>query len=149
MGLLDGGIARIFNSTFGGLYLPAILHAGTGDPIYADGGEIVGYVGGGDQPIKVQIDAATDAMRRADGFAEGDVRLIILTTYGQPGGVALTPHSDETPLSDDSLYQQGSYGHVVEITSDHEVTVQGVKYRLQSVERDPALSHWVARGRRA
>ena len=119
MSLLDGGIARIFNSTFGGLYLPATLHAGTGEPIYdPDTGEIIGY-DGGDTPCKVQIDAATDAMRRAEGFAEGDCRLIILA-LGLP-----------------------------EVTSDHEVSVSGVRYRLQSAERDPALSHWVARGRKA
>ncbi|WP_103728984.1 hypothetical protein [Novosphingobium sp. HII-3] len=118
MGLLDGGLSRILTPVFASFYLPATLHAGTGDPIYDDEtGEIIGYEGG-DVSCKCQIDAATDAMRRAQGFAEGDVRLIVLA-QGLP-----------------------------ELTSDHEVTVQGSRYRLQSVERDPALSHWVCRGRR-
>jgi len=117
MGLLDGGIARIFNATFSGLYLDGLLHAGTGDPIYAPGGAITGYDGGGDVPIKVQVDSASEAMRRAEGFAEGDVRLIVLA-QGVPA-----------------------------ITSDHEVTVQDTRYSIQSVERDPALSHWLCRGR--
>lgn len=118
MGLLDGGIARIFNATFSTFYLDGILHAGTGEPQYGPGGTIIGYEGG-ESPVKVQIDAATDAMRRADGFAEGDVRLIILA-MGVP-----------------------------EVTSDHAVTVSGRRYQLQSAERDPALTHWVCRGRRA
>lgn len=149
MGLLDGGIARIFNATFSALYLDGILHHGTGEPIYDEAGTIVGYSDPGDQPIKVQIDAATDAMRRAEGFAEGDVRLIILTTYGQSDGTTETDHSDGTPYSDGSSYSQATYGYVEQLDSDMEVTVQGVRYRLQSVERDPALSHWVCRGRRA
>lgn len=118
MGLLDGGLARILTPVFASFYLDGILHAGTGDPIYDEQtGEIIGYEGG-DLPCKAQVDAATDAMRRADGFAEGDVRLIILAA-GLP-----------------------------ELNSDHEVTISSVRYRLQSVERDPALSHWVCRGRK-
>ena len=117
MGLLSGGIASIFGSVFGALYLDAVLHAGTGEPIYGPGGTITGYEGG-DTPCKAQVDAATDAMRRSDGFAEGDVRLIILA--------------------------QG----IPEVTSDHEATVAGIRYKLQSAERDPALSHWICRGRR-
>lgn len=147
MGLLDGGIAQIFNSVFSSIYLDATLHAGTGQPIYADGGRIVGYIGGGDQSVKAQIDAATEAMRQAEGFAQGDVRLIILTTYGRPVQLVDVPHSDDATLSDGSEYAQASYGNVVQMTSDHEVTVQGVRYSIQSVERDPAFSHWVCRGR--
>lgn len=148
MALLDGGLAAIFGSAFSGLYLDGLLHRGTGEPIYDDGGEIVGYTDSGDQPVKLQIDAASDAMRRADGFAEGDVRLIVLTTYGRTSGDVLAPHSDGTPHSDQSLYQQPEHGHVVELNSDMEITAQGVRYRLMSVERDAALSHWVCRGRR-
>lgn len=118
MGLLDGGLARILTPVFASFYLDGVLHAGTGDPIYdEDTGEIIGYEGG-DVPCKAQVDAATDAMRRADGFAEGDVRLIVLA-MGLP-----------------------------ELNSDHEVSVSATRYRLQSVKRDPAASHWVCRGRR-
>ncbi|WP_159975874.1 MULTISPECIES: hypothetical protein [unclassified Novosphingobium] len=118
MGLLDGGLASIFNAAFSGIYLPATLHAGTGEPIYGPGGTITGYEGG-DTPCKAQVDAATDAMRRADGFAEGDCRVIVLAV-----GVG-------------------------EITSDHEISVKGVRYRLMAAELDAAASHWVCRGRRA
>ncbi len=118
MGLLSGGIASIFGGVFGALYLDAVLHAGTGDPIYGPGGTITGYTGS-DTACKAQVDAATDAMRRADGFSEGDCRVIVLA-LGLP-----------------------------DVTSDHEITVEGVRYRLMSAERDPARSHWVCRGRRA
>lgn len=118
MGLLDGGLAQIFNAAFSPLYLPATVHAGTGEPIFGPAGEITGY-DGGDTPARAQVDAATDAMRRADGFAEGDVRMIVLS--------------------------EGVDG----LTSDHEITVRGARYRLQSVELDAAGSHWVCRGRAA
>ncbi|EHJ62822.1 hypothetical protein [Novosphingobium pentaromativorans] len=116
MGLLDGDIAALFSAAFSGMYLDATVNAGTGEPIYGAGGVITGY-SGSSQAAKAQVDAATQAMRQADGFAEGDVRLIILAN-----GVA--------------------------VTSDHSVTVAGVKYSLQSVELDAAASHWVCRGRK-
>jgi len=117
VGLLDGGLSAVFNAAFAPLYLPATIHAGTGEPIYGPGGTITGYQGG-DTPARAQVDAASDAMRSADGFAEGDVRLIVLSA-----GVG-------------------------ELSSDHEITVNGVRYRLQSVELDAVGSHWVCRGRR-
>lgn len=119
MGLLDGGLARILTPVFASFYLDGLLHAGTGDPVYdGETGEIIGYEGG-DLACKCQVDAATDAMRRAQGFAEGDVRLIVL--------------AQDLP----------------ELNSDHEVSVSGSRYRLQSVDRDPVGSHWVCRGRKA
>lgn len=119
MGLLDGGIAAVFSAAFSGLYLDATLHAGTGEPIYDDmTGGIIGY-SEGDVPCRAQVDSATDAMRRADGFAEGDARILVLA-QGLPT-----------------------------VTSDHELTVRGTKYRLLSAELDPAASHWICRGRAA
>lgn len=117
MSLLDGGIRAIFASAFGGLYLTGTLHQGTGQPVYGTGGAITGYTGGGDASVKLQVDAATDAMRRDGGFAEGDVRIIVLA--------------------------QG----VSALTSDHEVTTRGIRYRIMSSELDAAASHWVCRAR--
>ena len=116
-GILDGGITALFGAAFGGMYLPATLHGGTGDPVYDSDGDITGYSGGGDTPARAQVDAATDAMRRADGFAEGDVRIIILA-QGLPA-----------------------------ITDSAELTVRGIRYRLIAPTLDAAASHWVARGR--
>lgn len=119
MGLLDGGIAALFSTALSGLYLDGTLHTGTGDPVYDDDGNITGYSGAGDVAIKVQVDAATDAMRQADGYAEGDARIIVLAH-----GVAT-------------------------ITSDHTVTARGKHWRILSAEQDAAASHWVLRARAA
>lgn len=116
MGLLDGGVTAIFGAAFGGFYLDATLHAGTGEPIYDAGGNIIGYTGG-DTACKAQVDAATDAMRRADGYAEGDSRIIVLA--------------------------QG----IGTVDSDNEITVREKRWRLLSAELDAAASHWVCRAR--
>jgi hypothetical protein len=119
MGMLDGGIAAIFSSALSGLYLDGTLHTGTGEPIYDDDtGDITGYTGSGDVACKVQIDAATNAMRQADGFAEGDCRAIILA--------------------------QG----IGTVTSDWTLTARGEDWRLLSADLDAAASHWVCRARR-
>lgn len=117
MGVLDGGIAAVFGAAFSGLYLDATLHAGTGEPIYDDGGNITGYTTDADVAIKAQVDVATEAMRRAEGFAEGDVRLIILA-QGVPA-----------------------------VTTDHQVTARGRLHAILSAELDAAASHWVCRAR--
>lgn len=116
MGILDGDITALFGAAFSDMYLDATLHAGTGEPSYQPNGDIFEYAGS-DVPAKCQVDAATDAMRRAEGFSEGDVRLIILA-LGLPT-----------------------------ITDNHQLTVQGVRYFLAGPTLDAAGSHWVARGR--
>jgi hypothetical protein len=116
MGLLDEGIAAVFGAAFGGLYLDATLHAGTGEPIYDAGGNVIGYEDG-DTACKAQVDAATDAMRRADGYAEGDARIIVLAQC------------------------------IGTIDSDSEITVRGQRWRLLSAELDAAASHWICRAR--
>lgn len=118
MSLLDGGIAAVFASALSPFYLDATLHAGTGDPIYDDEGNITGYNGAGDVPIKCQVDSATEFMRQADGFAEGDVRLVILAQGIGP------------------------------VNTDMRVTVRGAEHLLLSAELDAAASHWVCRARR-
>jgi len=117
MGALDGGVAALFATAFGGMYLDGTLHQGTGDPIYDGEGTITGYDGPGDLAVKVQIDRATSAMRAANGFTEGDVRLIVLAQAG------------------------------LAISSDHELTARGDRYRIQSAELDAAASHWICRAR--
>lgn len=119
MGLLDGGIAAVFSAALSGLYLDATLHRGTGDPIYDDDGNITGYLDTGDVAIKCQVDVATEAMRRAEGFAEGDARALILA--------------------------QG----IGEVTSDHQITVRGQLWHILSAELDAAASHWTCRARKA
>ena len=120
MALLDGGIAAIFGAAFSGLYLDATLHSGTGEPVYDPvTGEITGYTGGGAVAVKAQVDTATEAMRQADGYAEGDARILVLA--------------------------QG----VGTITSDHRITVRGQQWLILSAELDAAQSHWTLRARKA
>lgn len=118
MGVLDGGIAAAFSAALSGLYLDATLHRGTGDPIYdPDTGDVTGYLDTGDTAIKCQVDVATEAMRRAEGYAEGDCRVIVLA--------------------------QG----IGTVSSDHEITVREQRWRILSAELDAAASHWTCRAR--
>ena len=121
MGLLDGGIASIFGAALGGLYPDGLLHRDGTGPIYDDEGNIIGYDGGGDVPIKVQRDACTYAMRQAEGYADGDVALIILAA-----GLAVAPTTDSQVTDGD-----------------------GARWMVASVERDAAGSHFMCRGRKA
>lgn len=118
--LLGGGIAAVFGAAFGGLYLDGFVRRDASDPIYADDGSITGYAGGADVPCKVQVDAASHAMRQAEGFVDGDVRLIVLTH---------------------------SLG--IDLTTDHRVAVGGKVYLVMSCELDAPGSHWLCRGRPA
>lgn len=74
MGLLDGGVARVFSSAFSGFYLDAILHRAT---ITKDG------KGGGsasfdDEAVKAQLDSATEAHRSTEGYVDTDQRILVL-----------------------------------------------------------------------
>lgn len=120
MGVLDGGVAAIFGAAFGSFYLDGTLVSSFTQPIYGPGGAITGYTGGTPIACKCQIDAATYAMRQADGFADGDMRIIVL-----------------------------SAGLGVPVTTDHRLTVSGQTWLIASADRDPAGSHWICRGRLA
>lgn len=120
MGLLDGGIEAIFGAAFSAFYLDGTLHRDGTDPIYDSEGNITGYAGGADLPCKAQVDGVTYAMRQSEGYAEGDVRIIILSS-----------------------------GLSVELTTDFQVAISGKRWMVASVERDAANSHWVCRGRAA
>lgn len=70
-------------------------------------------------PCKAQVDEVTWSMRQEAGYTAGDVRIIILAA-------TLTG---------------------AEPADDDQITVEGyARYSLASVTRDPAGSHWIARG---
>lgn len=117
MGLLDGGMEAIFGAALGGLYLPATLHV-LGTPIEDVEGNVIGHTGDADYSCRAQLDDATWSMRQADGYADGDQRIIVL-----------------------------SAGMTVGITTDNEITIRGKRWMIESVQRDAAASHWVLRGR--
>lgn len=122
MGLLDGGIASIFSAAFGGIFLDGLLHRDGTDPIYDGEGNITGYGGGAEIPMKVQRDACSYTMRQSEGYTEGDVMLIILAA----------------PLNG------------LKVTTDFQVSDgSGQRWTIQSADLDAASSHWICRGREA
>lgn len=112
MGMLDGGGAALMASVFGGIYLDASLYRPTDTD---DNG-----MGGGDDPglgdpeaVKVQIEAATDTMREAEGYASTDARILMLA------------HGVDKPSTDCELVQGL------------------IRYGIRTpVGRDPAGAYW-------
>lgn len=68
------------------------------------------------QPIKVQRDAATEAMRQSAGYTDSDVRLIVLEFGGEIS-------------TDDEITDGG-----------------GVRWKIASATRAADNSHWECRG---
>jgi hypothetical protein len=122
MGLLTGGIAAIFGSALSGLYPDGILHREGVEPQYDLEGNVTGYAGGADVPIKVQRDACSYSMRQSEGYSDGDVMLIILAA--QLGGVKVTTDMQATDGAGD-------------------------RWMIGSADLDAASSHWILRGRAA
>lgn len=117
MSLLDGGLAEIFAAAFGSVYLDGSLYR----PIdAADDGAGGGSGSGFDTgaPVKVQIDAATQAMRSADNYVETDQRILVLASGIDP------------------------------ITTDCELVAGGTRWGIASVAQDPARSYYELRGQR-
>lgn len=118
MGLLNGQIAEIFAAAFSAVYLDGQLYR----PVeFTDDGKGGGGDGGFAAPesVKVQIDAATQAMRATEGFVEGDVRLLMLA-HGVPAP-----------------------------DTDCEVSAGSKRYKIATVATDPAGSYYELRGRLA
>lgn len=118
MGLLDGGGAAMMAAVFGGVYLDATLHRVTTTSDGQGGGTTDPDDAG--TPVKVQLEAATEAMRSAEGFTDLDVRILMLA------------HGVDRP------------------NTDCAVTLNGTRYSIQPpVGRDPAGCYWDLRGRPA
>ncbi|PZR88359.1 MAG: hypothetical protein DI537_23770 [Stutzerimonas stutzeri] len=73
-----------------------------------------------DHPIRGARDACTEAMRREAGYVDTDARLIVLQL-----GVMAVPNTDD------------------------QITLQGQRWSIASVDSDPASTHWVMRGQLA
>lgn len=128
MGVHDA-VAGLFGEVFGALYTDAMLHRKVRGSDDAGGSASASFTGDAAQAagtlVKVQVDGCTEAMRREEGYAEQDVRLIILSHYAGSG------------LPDPA-------------TGDH-VTVPtpgGTRYSLEGpLVADAARSHWQVRSR--
>ena len=115
------GIARAVSARVGAGFWPGMVLTSTaatfdsGGSITAPGVAIV-------RGCLVQVDAATQAMRAQEGYAEGDVRLLVLV--GSLSG-ALTTDARVRVLS-------GPHAGL---------------YSVRSVALDAAATHWDCRGR--
>lgn len=116
-GLMDGGVAAAFAAVFGGIYVNGQLYRPNA---FTDDG-MGGGIGSGFAPpeaVKVQIDAVTDAMRSAEGYVDGDVRILML-----------------------------AHGLVAPDT-DCELSANNTRWMVESVSIDPCGSYYELRGRR-
>lgn len=73
-----GNLQAALTGALNGLLPSGLLHTDS-SPIYDEGGAITSG-GGDDIAIKVQRDVATYAMQQSDGYVDGDVRLIIVSS---------------------------------------------------------------------
>lgn len=109
--------AGLFGAALAGVYEDATLHR-RASTAYGDGGAIT--TGSATTfTCKAQIQAMTERMRAADGYADSDQRIFILAS-----SLSVMP------------------------TSDDEITLAGVRWGIASVDQDPARSYWEVRGRR-
>lgn len=101
---------------FGGTYLPATLHRSTTTHDGAGGGSTTFA----DEAVKIQLEAATEAMRQREGYTARDVRILMLA------------HGVDRPDTE------------CEITHD----ASGVRYVITGpVGTDPCSAYWDIHGR--
>lgn len=75
------GIATGFSSVMGGPYSAGIVRNVT-DAVFDDGGSIITPGVHVERACQIQVDAATEAMRQAEGFTDRDLRLLIISLTG-------------------------------------------------------------------
>ena len=114
--------AASFASVFSAIYDDGTLHVPTRSE-GNDGDVTVTFTGDDGQPagtpIKGQVNQLTEAMRQAAGYTATQQQLIVL--------------------------QAG----VTRVSTDYEITLGGVRWKIAAVEADPLNSHWILRGERA
>jgi hypothetical protein len=74
---LFAGLATGFSEAFGGPFIAATANW-PGTPLKDAGGSIATPGTPVNLPCRVQFDRTTEAMRRAEGFLETDVRILVL-----------------------------------------------------------------------
>ncbi len=114
-------IAQRVSARVGAGYRPGVVITSSG-ATFDDGGSITAPGVVSERDCFVQVDEATSAMRQAEGYAEGDVRLLVLA-----GGLS-------GPLTPDARVRVTSGPHV------------GL-YSVRSAVLDVAATHWDCRGR--
>jgi hypothetical protein len=103
VGLLDGGLAQIFNSAFSGIFLDATLYRSTLTGDGAGGGSQTFAAG---EPVKASLDAATMKMRESQRYIETDVRILVLANGMEPIG------------TDDEIEVKGQRWSIASVATD-------------------------------
>jgi hypothetical protein len=114
-------IAASISARFGGPYVPGRVIDQTGQ-VFDDGGSIADPGAAVVRNCMVQVDVATEAMRQAEGYAEGDARFLILAS-----GLSGTINTDATV----QVLMGPGFG----------------TWMVASVSRDPMGVYWDCRGR--
>ena len=112
--LLNGGLQAVFGAAFGAVYLPGYLLRTT----LTDDGEGGYSTSHAVHAIKGQVDQASERMRRAEGYTDGDMRVIVLQS-----GVTVEPNTDDLAI------------------------LGGKVWALSGIQADPAVTHWEMTGR--
>ena len=115
--------AIAISAQYGGPYHSGLI-VDYAAPVYDSGGSIVTAGARQVRECQAQVDSATQAMRAADGYTEGDMRILVLAS-GLAGAVTTDSR--------------------IEITSGPHVG----GWLVASVARDPIGVYWELRGRRA
>lgn len=124
MAALFGDISAGLSAQFGGPYhageIPGVAVPGH----YDDDENWIPGTEGDPIPCMVQVDNATEAMRQAEGFADQDRRMLVLSSTA-----------------------------ITSITTDDRINItEGPfvgNWLIASVARDPFAAYWELRGRRA
>lgn len=112
--LLNGGLQGIFGAAFGAVYPSGYLLRTT----LTDDGEGGYSTSHAVHSIKGQVDQASERMRRAEGYTDGDMRIIVLQS-----GVTVEPNTDDLAI------------------------LGGKVWALSGIQADPAITHWEMTGR--
>jgi len=118
------GLADMAAAAFGAPFFAGAIASQDNPGYYDDNGNWVPGSPPTERACRVSIDQATEAMRQSDGFADGDVRFIILAA---------------------------SFSGLLDTDASVKVTegpFAGI-WAVTSIERDPAGVGYVGRGRRA
>lgn len=114
--------AAFVSQVYGGPYYDALI-MDKGDAVYDTGGSIVTPGTASTRPCQAQVDTVTQDMRREEGFADGDVRILVLADT-LAGGISL----------DNSI----------EILGGANIGT----WQIQTISRDPFGIYFELRGRR-
>lgn len=112
MGVLNGGLAAVFGSAFGAIYLDGTVHTLATERV--SGGALV-EAAGANPPCKYQPERITQAMRDNPQFTDKDARYFILTAGPSP---------------------------IPTLERDWEFTTAEGRWQILDFSRDPAGTYW-------